>query len=501
MEEIATYLGKKGYTIKKENLEIKEQVEIRKDLMATPFVPKSSPIKPISFPIYRESSRKFYIPRFYGIETYGEPDINKLKDGKPIALNFKGKLRDYQEPIVNAYMKHAKIKGSGLLEIHTGGGKTVLALKIIELLKQKTLIIVHKEFLMRQWKERIEEFLPDARIGKIQGSIIDIENKDIVLGMLQSLSMKEYDSNIFDDFGFTIIDETHHISSQVFSRVLFKIVTKYALGLSATLKRTDGLTKVIKMFLGDVVYKKERKGENDVLVKSIHYETNDEDFNELKLDWRGNIAYSSMIKKICEYNDRRDFILKVLEDMLKDKINKQIMILGHNKSILFYLHDAIKHRGLATVGYYIGGMKEKDLKISEGKKVIIATYAMAEEGLDIKTLTSLIMCTPKVNITQAVGRILRCKENKSTIIDIVDPHIIFKKQYNKRKAIYKRQKFKLIETTMKGYENNIWDTILSYDNQSKKIKKNNKKSSLNLKITTKKENIFEQGKCMLDMNY
>ena len=88
MEEIATYLGKKGYTIKKENLEIKEQVEIRKDLMATPFVPKSSPIKPISFPIYRESSRKFYIPRFYGIETYGEPDINKLKDGKPIALNF-----------------------------------------------------------------------------------------------------------------------------------------------------------------------------------------------------------------------------------------------------------------------------------------------------------------------------------------------------------------------------------------------------------------------------
>ena len=80
-----------------------------------------------------------------------------------------------------------------------------------------------------------------------------------------------------------------------------------------------------------------------------------------------------MIKKICEYNPRRDFVLKVLEDMLEDKINKQIMILGHNKSILFYLHDAIKHRGLATVGYYIGGMKEKDLKISEGKKVIIAT--------------------------------------------------------------------------------------------------------------------------------
>ena len=79
------------------------------------------------------------------------------------------------------------------------------------------------------------------------------------------------------------------------------------------------------------------------------------------------------------------------------------MVLGHNKSLLTYLHDAIKHRGIATVGYYIGGMKETELKISEGKKIIIATYAMAEEGLDIKTLTTLIMATPKVDVTQAVG--------------------------------------------------------------------------------------------------
>ena len=122
------------------------------------------------------------------------------------------------------------------------------------------MIIVHKEFLLRQWKERIEQFLPDARVGRIQGPTVDIEDKDIVIGMLQSLSMKDYDINLFQCFGLTIIDEVHHISAEVFSRVLFKVVTKYYLGLSATMKRTDGLTKVIKMFLGDVVYKKREEG-------------------------------------------------------------------------------------------------------------------------------------------------------------------------------------------------------------------------------------------------
>ena len=58
-------------------------------------------------------------------------------------------------------------------------------------LKKKTLVIVHKEFLLQQWTERINQFLPTAQVGRIQGDVIDIEGKDIVIGMLQSLSMKK----------------------------------------------------------------------------------------------------------------------------------------------------------------------------------------------------------------------------------------------------------------------------------------------------------------------
>ena len=71
------------------------------------------------------------------------------------------------------------------------------------------------------------------------------------------------------------------------------------------------------------------------------------------------------------------------------------MILAHNKTLLTYLYKAIEHRNIGTVGYYIGGMKEVQLKESENKKIIIATYAMASEGLDIKSLTTLIMASPK----------------------------------------------------------------------------------------------------------
>merc|ERR1711991_1071082 len=116
---------------------------------------------------------------------------------------------------------------------------------------------------------------------------------------------------------------------------------------------------------------------------------------------------------------------------------------GHQKKLLAYLHDAIKHRNISTVGYYVGGMKEKDLKISEGKQVIIATYAMAEEGLDIKTLTTLIMATPRVDVTQAVGRILRKRHDNAEVYDIIDSHAIFQRHWKKRMTFYRKQNFKI----------------------------------------------------------
>ena len=133
------------------------------------------------------------------------------------------------------------------------------------------------------------------------------------------------------------------------------------------------------------------------------------------------------------------------------------MILAHNRNLLTYLYQAIEHRNIATVGYYVGGMKEAELKKSETKKVIVATYSMAAEGLDIKTLSTLILATPKTDVVQAVGRILRVKHERPLIIDIVDSHEMFKKQWYKRRAFYLKCKYRVMYTNNEGYLVDKWN--------------------------------------------
>jgi len=340
---------------------------------------------------------------------------------------------------------------------------TVMGLKIISLLQKKTLILVHKEFLMNQWIERIGEFLPSARVGKIQAAIFDIENKDIVIGMIQTLYDKEYPTGTFDSFGLTIVDEVHRIGSEQFSRTLFKTITPYMLGISATVDRKDKLTRVLYMFVGEKIYTEKRDNDDLVCVRAINYLSSDPTFNEVELDFRGNTKYSTMIVKLCEFGPRSDFIIRVVGDLLQESEN-QIMILCHNRSLLTYLYEAICHRKLASVGYYVGGMKQTNLQETEEKQIVLATYAMAAEALDIKTLATLVMVTPKTDITQSVGRILRVKHENPIIVDIIDQHDVFQNQWTQRKRFYKKCNYLIQQTDSRKYSNDwensdIWKTV------------------------------------------
>ena len=477
-KNINSYLGQKGYTILKSDLSVTQQQHIKEQLLIKPCTPGAPIAIDKSFPAFRESDKKLYVPRYYGEQLFGKPKETKISEGQDIALDFQGSLRDMQVPVVKAYLDKVLSAnelssngvdnevsgGGGLLELPCGFGKTSISLYILCRLKKKALVIVHKEFLMNQWIERIQQFIPNAKIGKIQGQIIDIEGKDIVIGMLQSLSMKDYPASLFDSFGLTIIDEVHHISSEVFSCALFKLVTKYMLGLSATMERSDGTSRVFKMFLGDVVYKQERSKDEEVIVRGITYQTNDDEFNELELDFRGKPASSKMLSKICNYNRRSEFILKVLDDMIKENPKQQIMIIASYRNILNYFYEAINHKQIATVGFYVGGMKEAALKKTEEKQVVLATYSMAAEGLDIKTLTTLIMSTPMTKIEQSVGRILRQKhENPPIVVDIIDTHANFQNQWAKRRRFFKTQNYKIIQTTSSTYTTDIskWKTTFA----------------------------------------
>jgi superfamily II DNA or RNA helicase len=539
-QNLNTYLGQKGYTILKSELPIAKQLYIKEQLTIKPFV-MGSPIQvEKTYPAYRESDKKIYVPRYFGEKIFGPPKEIKISEGVDINLSFNGSLRDYQKPVVNEYLQHVNNGGGGLLELYCAWGKTSASLYICCALKKKTLVIVHKEFLLNQWIERIQQFIPDAKIGRIQGQIIDIDNKDIVLCMLQSLSMKDYPLSMFDSFGFTIIDEVHHISSETFSCALFKLVTKYMLGLSATMNRKDGTTNVFKMFLGEVVHKAERKNEINVEIRAVTFKSNDETFNNTILDFRGKPQNSSMITKLCSFSYRTEFIINLLTDFIREKnidyttyqkhklemdnqtpkcniclkndnylvkniccnqikyclpciqnikpiINKletngkiklvterikcpdckkvlkyeqnyiinshiqslekcQTIVLAHNLNVLEYIYNKFVCKNLASVGYYIGGMSEQELKQSEKKQVILATFAIANEGLDIPTLNAEFLITPKTDIVQTIGRVLRAKHKYAdpVIYDIIDTHDVFQNQWNKRKLYYKKNNYRII---------------------------------------------------------
>jgi superfamily II DNA or RNA helicase len=504
-----SYLGKKGYTIPKTALSKEDETCIRDELFVKPFVKCNygmpNATNEVAFPVYRESNQKIYIPRFYGINRYGLPTKSEISPGETISVEFTKTLRDYQNSIIDIYMKHIETapadKGNGaILEVPCGFGKTVMALKIISLLRRKTLILVHKEFLMNQWIERISEFLPNAKVGHIQGQIMDIQNKDIVIGMIQSLYDRTFESTFFDQFGFTIIDEVHRIGSEQFSKTLLKTITPYMLGISATVERKDKLTKVLNMFIGDKIYSKKRDDDDLVSVRAIEYNVNNFEFNEVETDFRGNPKYSTMISKLCEFGPRSDFIVKVIGDLVLENEENQIMILAHNRNLLTYLHDSILHKKIASVGYYVGGMKQTDLLATESKQIVLATYAMAAEALDIKSLSTLVMVTPKTDIIQSVGRILRVKHENPIVVDIVDKHDIFQNQWKQRLRFYKQCNYRIRYVNSNKYTNmkldweteTLWRRVFD--------PKNTNRNTDSVNNNNEEENEIPVKKCLIDIN-
>ena len=395
----------------------------------------------------------YYLTKIYGSGLEDIPVVCPRKKGQvrqqiKNALNYRIRLEKLPEDDYYGF----EIDGNRrfVLGDFTVTHNTVMSIKIVSILAQKTLIIVHKEFLLNQWIERIQEFMPTAKIGRIQGPVFDSAGKDIVIGMLQTLYDRDFPDGAFDDFGLTIVDEVHRIGSCQFSKALLRIQTPYMLGVTATLERKDGLTKVIHHFIGPTVYSDPAGLQSDdgsVLVRGIEFISDDPEFNHVVTDYRGNTQFSTMITKLCSHEPRIQFLVRTLVELVRETPDAQILVLGHNRCLLVSIHDAMVAGQVATVGYYLGGMKQAALEASTEKQIILASYAMASEGFDHKNLSILVMITPKTDIVQSVGRIFRQKHARPLIVDIVDKHETFQNQWRKRRAYYKKCGFRIHQST------------------------------------------------------
>lgn len=421
---------------------------LRKRLTVKPNIPKVfvHPSRVPRYPVYYETSDYFYVPKSFGINQFGPPQATTRDVPQTDASHweFRGSLRPQQEEVVNAYL--TPTPHDGILSLATGGGKTVCALYIASQLKVPVLILVHNTFLRDQWIERIRHFLPRARIGQVQGDTVEVEGRDCVIAMLQSLSMKDYPLETFKPIGLVIVDECHHIASEVFVQALPKVTSKHMLGLSATPVRKDGLMFVLEWVLGPILYQSEAGDMSDPKTRVEVYEFKSEDpqFLEIVYNSQGVMSVANMVNKLAEYTPRTRLLCDLITDVVVASPERQLLVLSdrvqHTKDILAGLPLDIQDQS-AILSTDVKADKRAEYCAS--KKVLIATYAMCKEGFDVPSLNTLLIATPRPDVDQIVGRILRIEKSKRVvhplILDVVDPQ--FRGQFQQRLTLYKKRDY------------------------------------------------------------
>jgi len=456
---------------------------------------KSDP-KPIY--MYHENDKYIGVPRAWYRKNITKNHSEQLK------VSYGGKMNDlftrytsenkYQEQkyVIDKFLSvmDGMKWGGFLLKAGCAFGKTATSLEFARIVGRRTLILVHKDFFLKQWKNRIKGFMPTAKVGVIRQNICEFEDCDFVVAMLQSLVKddgKKYPQRIYDSFGMVISDECHRISAQSWSAVLPRFTAAWRVGLSATPRRKDGAQDVFLNHISDITYsatteaqipdlrvvktysvlKPIRRGTYNVSVSDLN---SAQILTQLGQDiFRAKDIVDQLVlavqhhRKIMVVSERISH-LKLMSDMLNDSLFN--IELDFEPIVDFYTGEWFSGEvwETSTKTHKRGDPKmskrtEKDLEKAEMANVIFATKQMIEEGLDIEALDVIVLATPMSDIEQSVGRVRRwcfpeeekcihlcpwragkCKEKpKPIVVDIVDEGIShLSSKWRRRQNFYKK---------------------------------------------------------------
>jgi superfamily II DNA or RNA helicase len=219
------------------------------------------------------------------------------------------------------------------------------------------------------------------------------------------------------------------------------------LGLSATPDRMDGLDNVFLWYLGPVRYQiKVRDPDDSVEVRVLRFTSADPAYAEEPTDFRGEVSRPKLCSQLTEYKPRTTAICAELEPLLRE--GRSLLVLSDRIVHLEDFEKEFRAKGFDSIGYYIGGMTAEGRDDAATKKIVLATFAMSAEGMNIRALNTVALVTPKSRIEQAVGRIFRLKKEERTfhpiIFDVLDSHSILYPQYKKRVQFYEQCGYKIM---------------------------------------------------------
>ena len=366
---------------------------------------------------------------------------------KRLRLGFRGTLTPDQQEAVRVLRKSE----FGVFVAPPGAGKTVVACALLALRKTPTLILVHRQPLVEQWRSRLTEFLDvsDKEIGSISGTKKRATGK-VDIAMIQTLSRADGLVGVIPHYGQIVVDECHHIPALSFEAVLKQLPATFVLGLTATPYRKDGLQKIIHFQCGPVRHEI-RLADGGVLSKRVfvretgfqtpenaglkppihviwHYLVTDVVRTEMIA---GDVVRALLKGKVpLVISDRKDHLRSLSEEIEKQVGETPVQVfrldgempLPARKKMMSELHSALEQKQ---------------------KTCLLSTASLIGEGFDLPALDTLFLAMPisfRGRIVQYAGRLHRLHEGKMDVEvhDYVDSHCAMAlKMYRNRLRAYR----------------------------------------------------------------
>jgi superfamily II DNA or RNA helicase len=413
-----------------------------------------------SYEFFLESEKYLLIPRYFPVHKY-TLDIeieDKRHDGEPIEIEHH--IVPRSEAQKNA-IKHMLDNESCILQLLPGVGKTVISIYMIAQRKKKTMILVHRDSLADQWKQRVEHFtnLKEDNIARLTSETFEEDLKKPIiittaqtfLSLLKRKRLEFLTALDSANVGVFIADEVHtSVGAPTFSECSIHMPSKYTYGLSATPYRYDGNGDIIEYHLGRIFTDDDAEGTMPANVTMVLLDYVIDTPNRYTyIRWGGEFQrsrYLNLMKKSVPFNG---VLMGLLNKFIPDR---DILCMMERIKLIEQTYNAVQS---PSKSMFCGPYGLESLKY----KLTIATPGKARDGIDAPHKDCIIMTSPISNIEQLAGRVTRIKEGKKTpiIVDMVD----YGCRDIARTAI----------SRIKFYERKNWNIqyILVYDNKLKII--------------------------------
>ncbi len=401
-----------------------------------------------TIPLWHKWGGGLMIPRGIDLSEYGDFEHMDATTNPLSSLSYTFRqgirLRDYQEDAVQKWIDAGR---EGIIVAPCGAGKTMMGLGAMQMCDQKTIVLVHTADLANQWKDRIAAQLSSDLGDSIKVTMYGNGKKDdtgnIVIASFQTLARMRFDDllEFGKQFGLCIVDEAHHVPASTFSAVMFGMTARARLALTATPDRPDGLGDIMYWHFGKAVkeiHTSDLIENGNVLAPRVHF---------FQTYWKpdGNKEWVKMVNDMCSDKERNSKLLDLVSRAVNQ--NRQVLVLSDRVQHCIDMAEQTADMGIESatlVGKMTKKQREEVLKLADQRhiKALFAT-TVADEGLDLPGLDTLILTTPTRSmgkIQQRIGRIMRRAENKKEplVIDFVDRSKPLFYMHRKRSRFYTR---------------------------------------------------------------